>query len=66
MDRLIAYARQRGIGEIFGDVLRENAMMVALCRELGFALTMLPESAEILRATLNLKSNQALVLAPRD
>ncbi len=52
MGRLIEYARMRGIGEIFGDVLQENALMLSLCRELGFALAPLPETATILRATL--------------
>jgi acetyltransferase len=34
--RLIDYARERGIGEIFGHVLRENIAMLAICRSLGF------------------------------
>jgi acetyltransferase len=36
MRRLIDYARERGIGEIFGHVLRENIAMLAICRALGF------------------------------
>src|SRR5207253_8853601 len=36
MRRLIDFARKRGIGELFGDVLAENETMLALCRELGF------------------------------
>ena len=36
MRRLIDYARERGIGEIFGHVLRENSAMLAICRSLGF------------------------------
>ncbi|HEX2884868.1 GNAT family N-acetyltransferase, partial [Vineibacter terrae] len=36
MRRMIDYARERGIGEIFGDVLRENHAMLKLCRDLGF------------------------------
>ncbi len=39
MRRLIAYARKRGIGELIGDILEENAAMIALCRKLGFSLT---------------------------
>ena len=35
MRRLIEYARERGIGEIFGHVLRENSSMLAICRLLG-------------------------------
>jgi|GEM_PF-354189 len=36
MRRMIAYCRSRGIGEINGDVLRENAPMRRLCKKLGF------------------------------
>jgi acetyltransferase len=38
MQRLIDFARKRGTGELFGDVLVENDMMLALCRELGFQI----------------------------
>jgi acetyltransferase len=37
MRRLIDYARGRGIGELWGDVLRDNVVMLALCRSLGFS-----------------------------
>jgi acetyltransferase len=36
MRRLIEYARERGIFEIFGHVLRENRSILAICRLLGF------------------------------
>jgi acetyltransferase len=39
MRRIIAYARDRGIGEIFGDVLIGNDAMLALCRQIGFSVT---------------------------
>jgi acetyltransferase len=51
MERLLDYARERGIGEIFGDILAENAAMIALCRDFKFAIKPLAETAEILRAT---------------
>ncbi len=38
MNRIVAYARARGIGELFGQVLRENRRMLVLCRELGFSV----------------------------
>jgi len=50
MGRLVAYARSRGIGELFGDVLAENTAMLALCRDLGCALTL--PSRGVVRATL--------------
>ncbi len=36
LQALIDYARSRGIGELFGSVLRENSAMLKLCRKLGF------------------------------
>jgi len=44
MNRLIHIARQRGIGELVGEVLRENQPMLQMCRELGFA--MVPQPAD--------------------
>ena len=37
MERIVAYARRRGIGEIFGYVLEGNGAMLKLCEKLGFA-----------------------------
>lgn len=49
MQRLIEYARSEGIGELSGFVLRENAEMLALCRELGFEVNNLSgEPTEVL------------------
>ena len=39
MTRLINIARRRGIGELVGEVLRENEPMLQMCRELGFAVS---------------------------
>jgi acetyltransferase len=36
MERIMDYAMKRGIGEVWGDVLADNARMLALCDELGF------------------------------
>ena len=38
MTRLIDVARRRGIGELVGEVLRENAAMLQMCRALGFTI----------------------------
>jgi acetyltransferase len=53
IDRLIVYARARGIEELFGDVLAENSAMLALCRDIGAKLKQGP--AGIMRATINLR-----------
>ena len=47
MNRLIAIARERGIGELTGEVLRENGPMLAMCRELGFAIAADPADPSI-------------------
>jgi acetyltransferase len=36
MRRILDYARQRGIREVYGDVLRDNRAMLGLCASLGF------------------------------
>ena len=54
MKRIIAYAKARGIGVLFGDALDENTTMLALARELGFAAEPLEKSPGILRLTLRL------------
>ncbi|MFM1815783.1 MAG: hypothetical protein RLZ98_2478 [Pseudomonadota bacterium] len=54
MEKVIDYSRQRGALRIIGQVLRENARMLRLTRELGFAQTSAgePDSVEV---TLELK-----------
>ena len=54
MQQIIAYAKRAGVGEIFGDVLEENAMMISLCKELGFAMAPLAGSQGIVRTSLTL------------
>ncbi|MDE2183234.1 MAG: bifunctional acetate--CoA ligase family protein/GNAT family N-acetyltransferase [Alphaproteobacteria bacterium] len=54
MKRIIEYARNYGVGEIFGDVLEENTMMLSLCRDLDFRVAPLKGSAGIVRASLTL------------
>jgi acetyltransferase len=54
MDRIIAYARRRGIGEIFGYVLSENTRMLDLCARLGFERRRDPDDAGITVVTLKL------------
>ena len=54
MTRLIAVARQRGIGEIVGEVLRENEPMLQMCREFGFAIAPEPSDAAVLQVSKRL------------
>ncbi len=36
--KIVAYGRGRGIGRLTGEVLERNARMLALARDLGFAV----------------------------
>ena len=60
MNLIIAHARQRGVREVFGDVLRENQPMLELCRDLDFAERESEEDPALLRMVLRLQN--AIVL----
>jgi acetyltransferase len=51
MTRLIEIARDRGIGKLVGEVLRENAPMLQMCRELGFRVAAQPEDPAVMLVT---------------
>jgi len=55
MQRIIDYARSRGINRLFGDVLRENGTMLQICDELGFRRGGSPDDANLVRVTLDLQ-----------
>lgn len=54
MERLIAYARERGTGAIEGDVLAENRRMLQICAELGFTKHHDPDDPQVVRVRLPL------------
>jgi acetyltransferase len=47
MTRLIDIAKRRGIGELVGEVLRENEPMLQMCRELAFVIVSDPADPSI-------------------
>jgi acetyltransferase len=49
MSHLIGIARQRGIGELVGEVMRENEPMLQMCRELEFSIIPQPADPTIMR-----------------
>lgn len=55
MQRVIDYARERGVGEIYGDVLYHNQRMLKLCEKLGFTSSREPGQAGIVRVSKVLK-----------
>ena len=54
MRRIIDYARGRGIGRIYGVVLRENTAMLSLCERLGFSRAEVADEPGIVRVMLEL------------
>ena len=52
--RLLARAEERGIEEVWGDVLHDNEAMLRMCRELGFAVKRHPVEPELVRVTKRL------------
>lgn len=54
MQRLIDWARRCGMAEIVGQVLAENAPMLAFVRHLGFSLRRMPEEPDVIEARLGL------------
>jgi len=55
MRRIIDYARQRGVGEIYGDVLWDNTGMLELCRALGFAMSRNNHEPGVVRVAMPLR-----------
>ena len=56
MQLMIEYARSEGIRTIKGQVLRENAMMLQMCRDLGFHIASDPQEPTAVIVTLELKA----------
>ena len=54
MQRLIDWARARGMAAVVGQVLADNAPMLAFVRHLGFRVRRLPEEPDVMEARLDL------------
>jgi acetyltransferase len=48
LEEIIEYCRQRGIGEVWGEVLAENEPMLRLVRRLGFSVKTDPEDRGVM------------------
>lgn len=55
MTRLVKWARGKNLQRLYGDVLENNAPMLALAQSLGFQREHLPELPGLVRVTLDLK-----------
>jgi acetyltransferase len=54
MNEILAYAKARGIRQVFGDVLAENQRMLKLARDPGFTLKTIAEGPSVIRVTKTL------------
>ncbi len=54
MQRLIAIAKERGIGRLTGEILHENTQMLALVKKLGFAIHETKDQS-VMKAVLELR-----------
>ena len=54
MRRIIDYARQRGIGELYGEVLADNRPMLRLCEAFGFKKRRDPGEPDVMLVSLAL------------
>jgi acetyltransferase len=54
MQLLIEYGKAEGLKQIFGQVLRENTTMIAMCRSLGFRVEPDPTERDLFDVTLPL------------
>ena len=54
MSEIIDYARERGIQQVFGEVLRENTTMLKMCEELGFKRTNDPDDPGVVQVEVKL------------
>jgi GNAT superfamily N-acetyltransferase len=54
MKHMIAYAKEKGLKSVRGQVLAENATMLLMCSELGFHATDDPDERGVKQVTLTL------------
>ncbi len=53
MEAIIAWGRAQGVKEISGQILADNAPMLAFIKRLGFSITRIPDEPDIVEATLH-------------
>lgn len=54
MQRIIEWGRQRGLAEIKGQILADNARMLGFIRSLGFTIRHIPGESDVVEAQLSL------------
>ncbi|WP_448192517.1 bifunctional acetate--CoA ligase family protein/GNAT family N-acetyltransferase [Azospirillum sp. sgz301742] len=61
MQRILDYARSRGIKEVYGEVLRENTNMLGMCRALGFVRKENLDEPGVVEVKIDLEKARAAV-----
>ena len=64
MQRMIEWARAEGLRVVEGQVLRENTIMLDMCRRLGFAVRTDPDDSDIMVVRLELDQPRDANLVP--
>jgi acetyltransferase len=54
MGEILGYAKTRGIGTVYGEVLRENTGMLAMCEDLGFARRVNDDDPQVVEVSIDL------------
>jgi acetyltransferase len=54
MCQILSYARESGIGRVFGDVLKENERMLRMARELGFTIQQPDDGSDTVTVEISL------------
>lgn len=54
MYRLISYAKKQGLKGLYGDVLKENEVMISICKKVGFTVQTKTEDPNIITCELRL------------
>ncbi|MEX6507142.1 GNAT family N-acetyltransferase [Jiella sp. M17.18] len=56
MNAILAYGEKRGLSRIYGEVLRENATMLKMARDLGFHMAHSEPGSDTTRVTVDLQA----------
>nr|WP_294560241.1 bifunctional acetate--CoA ligase family protein/GNAT family N-acetyltransferase [uncultured Rhodopila sp.] len=54
MNRVIAWARTKGLSEVTGQILADNTAMLAFIRHMGFSVRRMPDDPEVMESKLEL------------
>ena len=65
MRKILDYAKARGIGVVYGEILRENRPMLEVCKNLGFAVKADPDAVDVVHAEIALADWPEIAAAAR-